>query len=102
MDSHRRSETFPTTVTVAGITFDRVVYDRAADVLYLHLGDPASATGFDATPEGHHVRFAADGAVVGLTLVNPRWLLEHEGAIAISLPGRTVRAPDLSDVLAAA
>ena len=101
MDSHRVSKAIPTTLTIAGITFDRVLYDREADVLYLHRGEPATAAEFDATPEGHHVRFDADGAIVGLTLVNPRWLLENDGSVVITLPGRTVSAPDVRSVVAA-
>lgn len=30
-------------ITIGGVTFDRVSSDPAADVLYLHVGDPASA-----------------------------------------------------------
>ena len=73
-------------VTVAQIEFDNVDYDREADVLYLHVGNPASATDFDETPEGHHVRFGPDGRIVGLTVVGPRRLLEAEGEVAITVP----------------
>jgi uncharacterized protein YuzE len=75
-------------VTIAGIEFDRVDYDRAADVLYLHRGDPSDAVEFDETPEGHHLRFDAIGQLVGVTLVRPRWLLENEGEVTIRLPER--------------
>ena len=40
-------------VTIADIKFDRVEYDAAADVLYLHVGDPSRAVDYDETPEGH-------------------------------------------------
>jgi hypothetical protein len=91
------------TVKIAGIEFDNNFYDRDVDVLYLHVGDPASAVGFDATPEGHHTRYGSDGSLVGLTILNPRWLLEQEGEIVITLPEQKVRAGDhVSEILAAA
>lgn len=73
-------------VTIADITFDRVQYDAEADVLYLHVGDPAGAVGFDETPEGHAVRFDGDGSVVGPTLVRPKQLLERDGELRVTLP----------------
>jgi uncharacterized protein YuzE len=88
-------------VTIAGVTFDRVVYDREADVLYLHVGEPRSAVDFDGTPEGHHTRYGPDGSLVGLTIVNARWLLEEDGEIVVTLPEQKVRAPGLGAVLAA-
>lgn len=73
-------------ISFAGITFDRVSYDRDVDVLYLHLGEPTSAVDFDESPEGHHLRFDAGRKLVGITLLHPRWLLEHEGRITITIP----------------
>lgn len=90
------------TVTIAGITFDRVRYDAEADVLYLHVGEPSTAVDFDASAEGHHIRYGADGAIVGLTIVNARRLLDRDGEIAITLPEQRVRVRDLADALVAA
>jgi uncharacterized protein YuzE len=89
-------------VKIAGIEFDNTFYDREADVLYLHVGDPAAAVDFDGTPEGHHTRYGPDGSLVGLTIVNARWLLEQEGEIVLTLREQKVHATDLGDVLAAA
>ncbi len=89
-------------VTIGGIEFDRIVYDSKGDVLYLHVGEPRSAIDFDETPEGHHVRFGPDGELVGITILNARWLLEQDGRIVITLPGRRLEVTDLGDVLAAA
>lgn len=90
-------------VTIAGIEFDRVSYDSNADVLYLHIGDPCDAVKFDESPEGHHLRFDADGRLVGVTLVRPRWLLENEGMITISLPEIvSLRSDSLNGALVAA
>lgn len=89
-------------VKIAGVEFDNTFYDRDADVLYLHVGDPTTAVGFGATPEGHHTRYGPDGSLIGLTIVKVRWLLENEGEIVVTLPEQRVRAPDLGSVLAAA
>ena len=103
MDSHRgRAKIAARSVKIAGIEFDRVVYDREGDVLYLHVGDPSSAVDFDGTPEGHATRYGPDGSLVGITIVNARWLLEHEGKIVLTLPEQRVEASGLADVLAAA
>ena len=98
MDSHD----VPTPVKIAGIEFDRVVYDREADVLYLHVGDPSTAVDFDGTPEGHATRYGPDGALVGLTIVNARRLLDEDGVIAITLPEQRIETRGLGDVLAPA
>jgi uncharacterized protein YuzE len=77
-------------VQIGPYTFDRVQYDRDADVLYLAQGDPARAVDFDETPEGHAVSYDTDGALVGLTLVDARRLLaaaaERGEKVTIELP----------------
>ena len=88
-------------VTIGDITFDRVHYDRGGDVLYLHRADPAKAVDFDESPEGHHLRFDREGRLIGITIVRPRWLLEHEAEITITLlervsVGRDVVGPALA------
>ncbi len=102
MDNHGVPTQIATTVTIAGVEFDRVVYDAGGDVLYLHVGDPGSAVDWDATPEGHATRYGPDGSLIGLTIVNARWLLEQEGRIVLTLPEQRVEAPDLSEIVAAA
>jgi len=103
MASHgARTETAPTIVKIAGIEFNRVVYDREGDVLYLHVGEPSSAVDWDGTPEGHATRYGPDGSLVGITIVNARWLLENDGEIVLTLPEQRVVAPDLATVLATA
>ena len=102
MDNHGIPTQIATSVKIAGIEFDRVVYDAEADVLYLHVGDPATAVDWDGTPEGHATRYGPDGSLVGLTIVNARWLLEQDGEIAITLPEQRVVAPDLRDAMAVA
>ena len=87
---------------LAGIVFDRVLYDREADVLYLHVGEPSTAVDWDEAPEGHASDTAGDGSLVSVTIVNARRLLERDGEIAITLPQQRIVAADLADVLAAA
>jgi len=85
------------------LTFDRVRYDRDGDVLYLHRADPNDAVDFDASPEGHALRFNAAGKLIGVTILNARWLLEHEGKITITIPERLeVEAAALDEALTAA
>jgi uncharacterized protein YuzE len=91
------------TVTIGDITFDRVRYDSDGDVLYLHVGEPNQAVDFDASPEGHHLRFDADANLIGVTIVNAKWLLEHEGKITLTIPERLEVGRDaLGPALAAA
>ena len=89
-------------VMLGGVEFDNVDYDREVDVLYLHVGDPSTAVDWDESPEGHHLRFGADGQLVGITIVNARRLLDEDGVIVITLPERRIETRDLGDVLAPA
>jgi uncharacterized protein YuzE len=91
------------TVTIGQVTFDSVHYDAGGDVLYLHVGDPTQAVDFDESPEGHALRFDAKGDLVGVTIVRPKWLIEHEGKVTITMPERLEVGPDaLRAALAAA
>jgi uncharacterized protein YuzE len=90
-------------VQIGNLTFDRVRYDRDGDVLYLHRADPKQAVDFDGSPEGHALRFNAAGELIGVTIVNARWLLEHEGEITITIPEQVhVQPAALEDALAPA
>jgi uncharacterized protein YuzE len=61
----------------ATIDFGAARYDRDADVLYLSVGDSARAVDFDETPEGHALRYDADGDLVGITIVGARKLVDE-------------------------
>ena len=87
-------------VKIAGIEFDHVSYLEDGDVLYLHVGDPKSAVGWDESPEGDGLRFGPDGSLIGLTILNARLRLEEDGEIAITLPEKRVVARDLGDAFA--
>jgi uncharacterized protein YuzE len=91
------------TVRIGGIEFDNVAYYREGDVLYLWAGEPRPPTSDDASPEGHYLQFGEDGALIAITIVNARRLLEREGKIVITLPDRRrLETSELGDVLAAA
>jgi uncharacterized protein YuzE len=87
------------TITIGTFTFDNVFYDAEVDVLYLHMGDPSTAVDFDESPEGHALRFDADGSLVGVTILNAKSLIDRDGEIAITLP-EVVHVP--SDTVAPA
>ncbi len=89
-------------VRLAGIVFDRVDYDSEVDVLYLHAGDPTNATDWDESPEGHGLSFDSEGRLVGLTILNARWHVDHDGRIVVTLAAQPIEIDDLDAVLAAA
>jgi YD repeat-containing protein len=88
-------------VTIGGVVFDRVSYDREADVMYLHVGDPRRAVEFDESAEGHALRYDAHGHLVGVTIVNARRLLDLEGRVTLTGPELPwhVEADDLAEAL---
>jgi uncharacterized protein YuzE len=89
------------TVTVGNLTFDHTSYDKEGDVLYLHVGAPAAAAESDETPEGHVVRFDKGGAVIGLTIINAKWLIDRDGGVLVTLPDlKRIDAKDLEPALA--
>jgi uncharacterized protein YuzE len=90
------------TITIAGTTFDHYHYDARGDVLYLNVGEPqAEACGLE-TSDGHAIHYDETGAVIGLTLLNVRWILEHEGELTLTLPAEHLAADALQPMLAAA
>jgi uncharacterized protein YuzE len=90
-------------VTIGSLSFDQASYDARGDVLYLHSGDPRPASESEETPEGHVLRFDADGEVIGLTIINAKWLLERDHAIHVTIPEHVAVGPDaLAEALAAA
>jgi uncharacterized protein YuzE len=90
------------TLTVGSVTFDRVSYDRDADVLYLSVGDPSRAVDFDESAEGYALRFDGEGRLVGLTIVGASELLERDSEIVVTPPQLRVERDELAAVLAAA
>jgi uncharacterized protein YuzE len=73
------------TIRLGHLEFDHVVYDADSDVLYLSIGEPRPAADSEATAEGHAIRYDAKGEIVGITIVNAKWLIERSGQIEIPL-----------------
>ena len=80
------------TIQLGGIDFEHSSYDEVADVLYLRTERHQEGASTHGTPEGHAVRLDPDGNVVGMTIVNARWLVERDGALAISVPQKRIEA----------
>jgi hypothetical protein len=78
-------------VKIGPLVFDHADYDAEGDVLYPHVGAPQEAEG-EETPEGHVLRFEPGShPIVGLTVINARWLLDRDGQLTITIP-ETVEA----------
>jgi len=57
-------------------------------VLSLHVGSAREAKG-EETPEGHVLRFEpGTEQIVGLTVMNSRWLLDRDGRLIVTIPGK--------------
>lgn len=79
------------TVSIGHLVFDHADYDADGDVLYLNIGEPRPSEG-EETPEGHVVQFAPGSQeVIGLTVINAKWLLERDGHLKVTVP-ETVEA----------
>jgi len=81
------------TVKIGPLTFDHASYDEQGDVLYLHIGQRQAAADSQQTPEGHVLRFDAVGKIIGLTLINAKWLLERDGELIVTLLEQVHVAP---------
>ena len=86
---------------VVDYSFDQHRYDDHADVLYLSVGSPREGARTIATPEGHAVDYDDAGAVIGMVLVNVRFLLERDGAVTVTLPPDNVVAAKITPALIA-
>lgn len=87
------------TIRIAHLEFDHVSYDSHGDVLYLSIGEPQEAHDALVTPEGHVVRSDASGDIIGITLINAKWLTERDGVLNVSLP---ITAEQLTPAFASA
>lgn len=89
-------------VTIDGTTFDQHEYDARGDVLYLSVGPTQTASKTIATPEGHAIDYDASGAVIGMVLVNVRFLLARDGMLTITVPPNRVLPATIEPALLAA
>lgn len=93
------------TICMGSHEFDDVAYDAVGDVLYMHKGQPAPAAKTLATPEGHAVMLDEVGKIIGITVVNAKWLAERDGRITVTIPEEAAvsdRLETSADDLAAA
>ncbi len=90
------------TLTIAGTSFDHHEYDERGDVLYLSVGPPREAFRTVATPEGHAVDYDESGAVIGMVLVDVRFLLDRDGAVMVTIPPDRVVPAQIEPALIAA
>ena len=89
-------------ITIDGIEFDQHRYDAQGDILYLSIGEPHSSAETDATPEGHAVDFDDEGNVIGMIIVNLRFLTERDGELRITWPDGHQSRDDRTTAVAAA
>lgn len=91
------------TVHVSPYEFDHVSHDNDGDVLYLRRGERQAAADTFGTPERHAVRLDESGEVIGITIVNAKWLLERDGKITATVPSLIeTNAQYLAEALAVA
>lgn len=72
-------------IAFGGLIFDQADYDADGDVLYLARGEGGPASDAALTPEGHGIRYGPDGEVIGVTIINARFILDCDGH-TITLP----------------
>jgi uncharacterized protein YuzE len=80
-------------IRIGGQQFEQATYDEDADVLYLSSGEPRTAASTYGTPEGHAVRFDEEGKVIGMTIVNARWLSSRSEGVVITVSQQQIEAP---------
>jgi hypothetical protein len=89
---------------IGPVVFHRADYDSENDILSLSVDQPEPAEA-EHTPEGHAIHYApGTHRIVGLTIFNPRYLLERDGRLTVTFPGivETRSAEDMASVLVAA
>ncbi len=84
------------TVHVGPYEFDRVSYDKDGDVLYLRRAPAQVVTETFGSPEGHAVCLDERREIIGITLINAKWLSERDGGLRVTVP-RTIET-DLGDL----
>jgi uncharacterized protein YuzE len=89
---------------IGPVVFHGADYDEENDILFLSVDSPEPAEAED-TPEGHAIHYApGTHRIVGLTIFNPRYLLERDGRLTVTFPEivETRSAEDMAGVLVAA
>ena len=86
-------------IQIGPFVFDHSFYDRRRDVLYLSKGEPQEAADAYVTPQGHVIRYDAAHDVIGVTIVNAKWLIDRGEDVSVPFPAE-ISAEDLSPALA--
>jgi uncharacterized protein YuzE len=86
------------TLSLGPFDFDRVDFDVKGDVLYASVKGARPAAYVTETREGHTISFDPAGRVVGLTILNAKWLLDREGEITLT---QVFKAEQIAPALAA-
>ena len=73
-------------VKIDDLIFDHANYDADGDVLYLARGNTTVASEAALTPEGHGVRYDANGEVIGVTIINAQCIIGRDRHVTITLP----------------
>lgn len=72
-------------IVVGDIKFDRIRHDEDADVLYLGV-EGVRAAHWEESPEGHALRFDADGRLCGITFIGLSHHVGENGRIKVTIP----------------
>ena len=75
------------TVRFGEIVFDDIVHDRDSDVVYLNVSG-AQPADWRESPEGHFLRFDANGNLCGITIVGASHHVQPDGHIGVTVPTR--------------
>lgn len=67
-----------------------------------NVGAPRAPFRTIATPEGHSVDYDESGAVIGMMLVNVKFLIDRDGTLTVTLPPDQVLASSIEPALIAA
>lgn len=72
-------------INFGGTKFDQLDYDEVADVLYMSVSgvEPVAR---EESPEGHVLRFDADGSLCGVTIIGMRKHLDEDNHIRVTVP----------------
>jgi hypothetical protein len=60
--------------------------EQALDARVRGIVDASVASEAALTPEGHGVRYDANGDVIGVTIINARRIIKRDGHVTITLP----------------
>jgi uncharacterized protein YuzE len=71
----------------------RAAFRPKRGLAFRHMAASGSTSTRQA-PEGHGIRYGANGQVIGVTIVNAKWLLDRDGYLKITVPHEVRVQPD--------